>query len=80
VTVQHLDGLAWEIPTPLPDGATDVFVVVAPYKPGTLSVWHDGVLVGPSLDNGFLETGASSFTMKEPPLAGDVLGCEYEPA
>lgn len=56
-----------------------VFTTTVPYIAGTLAVYLNGQLKRQDLDDGWLETspGTGVFTMKEVPLAGDVVQCFY---
>lgn len=61
------------------DGVNTSFSATAAYTSGTLSVYLNGQLKRPDLDDGFIESNPSTgaFTMKEPPLSGDVLQVRY---
>jgi hypothetical protein len=66
--------------TPAPDGATTDFSTSLDYRPGSLSIWRNGVKLDPTADNGFLEIPPATARMKAPPLLGDALWGEYERA
>lgn len=66
--------------TPHPDGATTDFYASQDYRPGSLSVWRNGAKLDPNADNGFLEIPPVTARMKLPPLPGDTIWGEYEPA
>ena len=73
-----------EVPTPAPDGMTTLFFTSRSYQYDTLSVWVNGLRKVAEWDDGFLEVTSAgvgnSFLMKEPPLEGDSLQVQYEPA
>lgn len=66
--------------TPDPNGVTTTFSTPTAYKPGTVSVWVNGIRKIRDWDNGFSEAGSPNVTMTEAPLAGDSLQAQYEPA
>ncbi len=66
--------------TPAPDGARVDFELPEAYKPGTVSVWRNGLKKDPALDDGYLELPPTTVRMKQPPLSGDTLWGEYERA
>lgn len=66
--------------TPDPDGARVEFYTSVDYKPGSLSVWLNGLRLDPYWETGFLEGGGNIVTMKEAPMAGDSLQAQYDAA
>lgn len=70
-----------EVLTPDPDGVVTAFATSQPYKPGTVSLWLNGVRKVAAWDDGFDENeDGTTIDLKEPPLAGDSVVAEYEPA
>jgi hypothetical protein len=59
------------------DGVNKDFTTSLDYTAGTLNVWVNGVLVRQQDDDGWNETGANSFSMKEAPRLGDTLRVFY---
>lgn len=59
-----------ETPTGTIDGVNRVFHTSVPYIPGSLAVWHNGLLLVPDDDDGWTETdpGTGEFELKEAPL------------
>lgn len=65
--------------TPDPDDVTVKFYTSQDFRPGTVSVWQNGIKVIDEWDDGFTETGDDEITMNEAPLTGDSMQVEYEP-
>ena len=61
-----------------PDGVLLDFETQFDYIAGTLRVWLNGQLKLAVNDDGFTETGANTFQMKEAPRPTDVLFTLYE--
>jgi len=66
--------------TPAPDGVIVDFQTLLDYKPGTVSVWLNGIKLIDIWDDGFEELGGKTIRMKDAPWVGDSLQAEYEPA
>lgn len=69
-----------ERPSPEPDGLRTDFDVSQPYKPGTVSVWLNGLRLVADWDDGFEELGGTTIRLKEAPLLWDSLQAQYEVA
>ena len=61
----------FEVPSGVIDGVNTVFTVSVPYISGTTAVWLNGVLLEPSLVDGWIESNPATgeITLKEPPQA-----------
>jgi len=64
--------------SPKPDGVTVDFNTSVAYKPGTVSVWQNGIRLIGSWDDGWTEQGGTIIRMLIAPLTGDTLQAEYE--
>lgn len=69
-----------ETPPETPDGVITDFTTTVAYKPGTVSVWINGMRLQADLDTGFTESPPQTVSMKEPPLTGDTIAVQFEPA
>jgi hypothetical protein len=67
-----------EMLTPDPDGVTTSFHTSKPYKPGSVSVWLNGIKILSEFEDGFTEAGGTEILMKEAPWVGDSLQAEFE--
>jgi hypothetical protein len=72
-----MDDEHFEIPSGTIDGFNDTFTSSSSYQSLTLHVWYNGRLLLASSANGWDETGSNQFTMKIPPLIGDIIVCRY---
>lgn len=63
---------------PSPDGVVTSFFTSVVYRPGTVSVWLNGIKLIKGWDDGFMENGGREIVMNEAPLFGDSLQVEYE--
>lgn len=61
------------------DGINTIFFTSLPYLPGTTAVFLNGLLLEPTLVDGWLEIapGLGQFQMKEPPRTTDVVRVYY---
>lgn len=61
------------------NGANTSFTTPTPYTPGSLVAFLSGQLKRPDFDDGLIEDDppTGTFTMKEPPLTGDVVQVRY---
>jgi hypothetical protein len=59
----------FEVPSGVIDGVNTVFNVSVPYRPGTTAVFLNGLLLEPTLLDGWTETNPATgeITLKEPP-------------
>lgn len=60
------------------DGSNRNFETANNYKPGTLKLWWDGVLLKSDWDDGFVETGVKSFRTNQAPPTGTKLAVYYD--
>lgn len=67
----------WERAEGVVDGVNTLFETSQDYEPGSLMVFVNGLCRPANADNGWEEYLASSFTMKEPPLPGDIIMAQY---
>lgn len=77
--VQQLLVMVKETLTPAPDGVTQIFFTSREYKPGSVSVWWNGIRAIKEWEDGFEELGGKRIYMKEAPLTNDALQVQYEP-
>jgi len=66
--------------TPAPDGVRVEFYTTQDYRPGSVSVWRNGMRLDPFLEDGFLENGGNAIELREAPWEGDTLQAQYDPA
>lgn len=71
-TEEHLERPAGAI-----DGSNRDFATSLPFEPGSLRLWRDGVLVRADDDDGFEETGPTTFRTREAPRPSDTLLVRY---
>jgi hypothetical protein len=63
----------------LVDGFNRVFRTPGPYWPGSVRVFVNGIVQSPLDEDGWVETGFSEVTLREPPFAGDQVLVSYRP-
>ena len=63
-----------------PDGVRVEFYTTQDYRPGSVSVWRNGMRLDPFLEDGFLENGGNAIELREAPWEGDTLQAQYDPA
>lgn len=61
------------------DGANKVFSTGVSYKPGSIVVFINGMLIRQPDDDGWTELGSNQIEMKEAPRFGDTLNASYLP-
>lgn len=61
------------------NGTNKNFSVTADYRPGTVRVWINGMLMRQDLVDGWVETGPKTFRMNEAPETGDVVMVYFVP-
>lgn len=61
------------------NGTNKNFSVSADYRPGTLRVWRNGLLMRSDLEDGWTETGPKTFQMTEAPEAEDQIMVYFIP-
>ena len=61
------------------NGSNVSFTTPAPYVAGTLRVFLNGQVKRADFDDGWIETGATSFKMKIAPETGDVVSVYFVP-
>jgi hypothetical protein len=66
-----------EEPPEVPDGALRDFTTTLAYATGTLRVWLNGLLARAGDDDGWDETGPSSFRTREAPRSGDTIHARF---
>jgi hypothetical protein len=76
--VQLLHNQVIELLDPLPDGVVQEFSTSRNFKPGTVSVWLNGMRLIQEYEDGFLEIGNRYIRLKEIPRPGDCLQAQYE--
>lgn len=59
------------------DGANTVYLTTIDYAVDHVAVFQNGLLLDPSVDNGYTLTAPRTVTLKEPALPGDTLEVEY---
>lgn len=59
------------------DGANRDFVTSAPYVPGSLHVWQNGLVVIQGNDDGWEETGPAAFRTREAYRLGSTIHVRY---
>lgn len=63
----------FEIPGGSVNGTNRNFTTSVDYRPGTLQVWHNGLLLRKDITDGWVETGSNSFRMHIAPRVDDKL-------
>lgn len=61
------------------NGINTVFRTSAPYKPGTVRIFRNGMMGRSPLADGWVELGGDRLQLKEPPVLGDILQVYYLP-
>jgi hypothetical protein len=59
------------------DGTNATFKLSFPFASGTVNVFHNGLLLNPSFDDGFSESAPQTIIMNEAPQVGDSVIIEY---
>jgi hypothetical protein len=59
------------------DGNNVTFQTINEFVPGSISVYLNGLKQREGLDNDFVFIDNNTIAMNNPPLAGDVLVCDY---
>lgn len=67
----------YEQPQGAIDGANQDFTVANAYLANSLRMWRNGVLVQQADDDGWDETGSTTFRTKEPPRLGGTVHVRY---
>lgn len=66
--------------TPDPDGFNRVFSTSQPYRPGSTTLWVNGIRKIAALDDGYTELPPDQVELVEAPWVGDTLQIQYTPA
>jgi hypothetical protein len=66
-----------EVAIGTPNGVTTVFGTSAPYMPGSVQVFVNGVLKRKDFDDGWIEYASQKIKLKEAPLEGDTIQVYY---
>lgn len=75
--VAPAETLRCDLLTPAPDGTLTAFVTPVAYRPGSVAVWQNGLLMTPDR---YTATDGTSIVMNVAPWLGDSLQAEYIPA
>jgi hypothetical protein len=69
----------YETPSGSTNGTNRLFVTAADYKPGSVRVHLNGLLLRKDLTDGWAELGAKRIRLNEAPHVGDVVRVYYIP-